>query len=115
MRELLHEDKPWGAYDRYTFNEVSTVKIIRVAPGSRLSLQCHKEREELWVALDDGLKVEIAGELHALQVDEEITVPKGAVHRMSNASEREARVLEISFGVFDEEDIERLEDDHGRV
>ena len=62
MRELLHEDKPWGGYDRYTLNEVSTVKIIRVAPGSRLSLQRHKEREELWVALDEGLEVEIAGE-----------------------------------------------------
>lgn len=68
MSELLHEDKPWGAYDRYTLNEVSTVKIIRVAPGSRLSLQHHKEREELWVALDEGLEVEIAGEVHALRV-----------------------------------------------
>lgn len=115
MRGLFHEDKPWGAFDRYTLNEASTVKIIRVAPGSSLSLQRHNKREELWVALDAGLKVEINGASRILQANEEITVPRGAMHRMSNVSRQEARILEISFGLFDEEDIERFEDDHDRV
>jgi mannose-1-phosphate guanylyltransferase/mannose-6-phosphate isomerase len=108
-------DKPWGTFDRYTLNEATTVKIIRVASGSRLSLQCHKKREELWVALDEGLKVEINGDSRTLQANEEITVPRGAMHRMSNVSGQNVRILEISFGVFDEEDIERFEDDHNRV
>lgn len=115
MRESFHEDKPWGAFDRYTLNEASTVKIIRVASGSRLSLQRHRQREELWVALDGGLKVEIDGESRLLRADEEIKVPRGAIHRASNVSEEDVRILEISFGAFDEEDIERFEDDHDRV
>lgn len=115
MRELFHENKPWGAFDRYTLNEASTVKIIRVAPGSRLSLQRHRHREELWVALDEGLQVEIEGECHILGTGEETTVPCGAIHRASNVSDQNARILEISFGSFDEEDIERFGDDYDRL
>lgn len=115
MSELLHEDKPWGAFDQYTFNEATTVKIIRVEPGNRLSLQRHGKREELWVALDPGLEVEIDGDVSSLEIEERVTIPCGAAHRMSNVSGHDARMLEISFGDFDEDDVERLEDDHGRV
>jgi mannose-6-phosphate isomerase len=37
------------------------------------------------------------------------------VHRLSTAGESEVRILEISFGEFDEEDIVRLDDVYGRV
>lgn len=115
MRDILHEDKPWGSFDQYTLNETSTVKIIKVRPGSRLSLQRHNKREELWIALDGGLDVEIDGDIRTLEAEERVVVPRGAVHRMGNASDRDLRMLEVSMGDFDEEDIERFEDDHNRV
>jgi mannose-6-phosphate isomerase len=37
------------------------------------------------------------------------------VHRLSSVGEREARVLEISFGEFDEDDIVRIDDVYGRA
>ena len=37
------------------------------------------------------------------------------MHRLSTAGESEVRILEISFGEFDEEDIVRLDDVYGRV
>jgi hypothetical protein len=36
-------------------------------------------------------------------------------HRLSSASDEPVRILEISFGEFDEDDIVRAEDAYGRV
>ena len=49
------------------------------------------------------------------ETGEKIFIPRGTVHRLSAAGEREVRILEISFGEFDEEDIVRLEDVYGRA
>ncbi len=111
----LKVDKPWGRFEQYTHNLPSTVKIITVEPGGRLSRQYHHRRDELWVVLDDGIEVELGGDVMRPQPGEELYIPRGTVHRLSGAGERAARVLEISFGEFDEEDIVRLEDVYGRA
>ena len=54
---IYEERRPWGGFRRYTHNQLSTVKIITVKPGEILSLQYHHHRDELWVALDEGLRV----------------------------------------------------------
>lgn len=114
MRKVFCSERPWGGFERYTHNETTTVKIIRVAANGRLSLQRHYHREELWTILDEGLKVEVEGRWWLPRAGDKIEVPQGALHRLSNVSDREARIMEISFGVFDEDDIERFEDDYHR-
>ena len=47
--EVIEDTRPWGRFEQFTHNEVSTVKLITVAPGQRLSLQVHEHRDELWV------------------------------------------------------------------
>jgi mannose-6-phosphate isomerase len=47
-------------------------------------------------------------------VGEELFIPRETVHRLFTEGE-EVRILEISFGEFDEEDIVRLDDVYGRV
>lgn len=114
MKTVQRTSKPWGTFEQYTLNQNSTVKVITVSPGSRLSLQRHRKREELWVVLDEGLEAEIEGEVQVPRRGERVLVPQGSAHRLANPSTSEVRVLEISFGNFDEDDIERLEDDYGR-
>ena len=106
--------KPWGAFEQFTANQISTVKILEVNPQQRLSLQSHQHREELWVALDDGVVTEINGIKRCLHKGDRIIVPKEAKHRLSSETEP-VRVLEISLGNFDENDITRYEDDFGRI
>ena len=108
-------DKPWGRFEQYTHNLPSTVKIITVAPGGKLSRQYHHHRDELWVALDEGATVQLGEDILKPRVGEKIFIPRGTVHRLSSSGEREVRILEISFGEFDEEDIVRLDDVYGRV
>ena len=108
-------DKPWGRFEQYTHNLTCTVKIITVAPGGKLSSQYHHHRDELWVVLDEGARIQLGEDVFEPEVGEELFIRRGTVHRLSSAGEGEVRILEISFGEFDEEDIVRLQDVYGRV
>jgi mannose-6-phosphate isomerase len=59
--------------------------------------------------------VELGTEVLDPHVGEELIIPRQTVHRLSAVGEQAVRILEISFGEFDEEDIIRLEDLYGRV
>ncbi|MBI4447504.1 phosphomannose isomerase type II C-terminal cupin domain [Candidatus Woesearchaeota archaeon] len=113
MGKTFVVNKPWGKFEQFALNEQTTVKILTLNPKGILSKQSHEKREELWVMLDDGLKVELDQKVLQPKKGEKIFIPKKVKHRLS--SEKGGRVLEISFGEFDEEDITRHEDVYGRV
>jgi mannose-6-phosphate isomerase len=106
--------RPWGHFELLVLNAPVSVKIISVEPGHRLSLQTHALRDEWWTALDDGLYVVVDGEREAFPKGEKMWIPSGTPHRVGNDGGGAARFLEIAFGCFDEDDIERLADDYPR-
>ena len=108
------EKRPWGKFEQFTHDEVSTVKIITVKPGCRLSLQYHNKREEFWRFLDNPAKVTIGKKTWKVKAGDEVFIPKKTLHRVEGLG-KEARWVEISFGKFDEKDIVRVEDDYGRI
>ncbi len=113
LARIYEEHRPWGAFRQFAHNEICTVKIITVAAGGVLSLQRHRGRDELWVVLDAGLQVEVGDVTAQPAPGEEFFIPRETVHRLSSVGP-EGRVLEVSFGVFDENDIERLQDVYER-
>ncbi len=112
--EVVTEHRPWGHFHRYVANEPVTVKTITVEAGQRLSLQRHDNRSELWQILDEPLQVVVGERQWLAQSGELIWVRRGCAHRISNPGAEAARVLEIAFGDFTEDDIERIEDDYTR-
>lgn len=112
--ETLISHRPWGTFEQLSLNRTSTVKVITVQPGSRLSLQRHQHRSELWQVLDGPMEVRVGDRTWTAGPDERVWVPAGALHRMGNPGGAPARVLEVAFGSFDEDDIERLQDDYDR-
>ena len=112
--KILLDKRPWGFFKQYAHNQQCTVKIITVTEGGVLSSQSHQNRDELWVVLDEGLKVELDGKAIYPKPGDEIVIPKKAVHRMS-CQKGACRVMEVSFGFFDENDIERYDDIYGRA
>ena len=106
--------REWGWFEQFTLNEVSTVKILTVDPGKRNSLQKHKWREEFWKVLEGHVHIWIGNKKIEAKRGDEFMIKKGQLHRLEGLS-KEAKVLEISFGKFDENDIERIEDDFGRA
>jgi len=107
-------DKPWGHDERFTFNEPSTVKIIKVIPGGKLSLQTHENREEFWRILSGNPLITVGENKVKAVPGDSFFITKGVMHRVE-AEEDEVALLEISFGAFDEEDIHRVEDVYGRA
>jgi mannose-6-phosphate isomerase len=101
-----HEDRPWGSFDRFTANELSTVKILHALPNSRLSLQRHAHRSEWWKVLEGEGFAEINGEHRNLSVGDEVEISVGVTHRIGSGD---------SGITWLENDIERLDDDFGRV
>jgi len=114
MKDFHFENRPWGNFEQFTHNEISTVKILEVKPHSKLSLQSHQKREELWIALTNNVIVQVGNQVKSLNEGEKIFIPKETQHRLV-AKEDKIKVLEISFGEFDENDNTRFEDDYGRV
>jgi mannose-6-phosphate isomerase len=108
------EPRPWGSENIFTVNEPSTVKILRLDPSKRMSLQKHAHRSEYWKVISGDGIIEESGEEREISTGDEIEVPVGATHRITGGTQGIA-VLEISIGPFDETDIVRIEDDFGRA
>lgn len=117
MEELSNyekEERPWGAFERFTLNEKTTVKIIVVAPGEAFSLQTHARRDEFWRVLSGSGTIRMNDAEMAAAAGDVFFIRRGTEHRASGGPEGLA-FLEIAFGEFDEGDITRLEDRYGRV
>ncbi|MFN3420317.1 MAG: phosphomannose isomerase type II C-terminal cupin domain [Armatimonadota bacterium] len=112
--EPLVVEKPWGRFIQYVLNEQVTVKILEVKAGEQLSFQSHNHRSELWVPLDEGACIQIDDQIIRPKPLEPVFIPVKAKHRLIG-EDKSYRVLEISFGYFDEEDIVRYEDKYGRI
>jgi mannose-6-phosphate isomerase len=114
--ELEHDVRPWGAYWVLEDAPTHKVKRIEVAPGSRLSYQRHEQRAEHWVVISGTAEVTVDGAVHVLEPGGAIDIPRGAAHRMKNPGVEPLVFVEVQLGdYFGEDDIERLEDDFGRV
>jgi mannose-6-phosphate isomerase len=122
--------RPWGSGEVFTTDENSSVRVITIDAAQKISFHRHLHRDELFVALDDGVGVDISddefedgvsGEFDrriesvVLEQGSRLLVPRGIWHRLHGPTAR-VRVLEIAFGAYDEEfDIDRLLDLYGRA
>ena len=113
-RKKYTEERPWGYFERFTFNETSTVKILTIKPGEHPSLQYHQKREEFWLVIKGNAIVKVGNKKTHAEEGNEFFIPKKAVHCVEAVND-EAKILEISFGEFDEKDIVRLKDKYGRA
>ncbi len=108
------EDRPWGNFERFTDNSLSTVKIITVNANQKLSLQSHTKRAEFWKVVGGSGIFQIGDERHNVSAGDEHNINIGEKHRMEAGNDGLV-VLEIATGTFEENDIVRYEDDYGRI
>jgi mannose-6-phosphate isomerase-like protein (cupin superfamily) len=108
------ETRPWGNFERFTQNELSTVKIITVNPHEELSLQYHEKRSEFWKILSGDPKITVGDRVIDAHPGGEFFELAKEKHRIA-AGDAPAVILEIAFGDFEEGDIVRIEDKYGRA
>ena len=107
------EERPWGNFEQYCHNEKCTVKIISVNPNEKLSLQYHHHRDEFWKIIEGKAKIVLGEETLNGKKGDEFFIPKKSKHRIMTEKSN-VKIMEISFGKFDENDIVRLEDKYKR-
>lgn len=108
--------RPWGTFQTVAKGLGFQVKELVVSPRAQLSLQRHRHRAEHWVVISGQAEITINNKVSQLGAQQSVDIPVGAVHRLANRAATPLRVVEVSFGSYlGEDDIERLEDDYGRV
>ncbi len=108
--------RPWGWFENICERPGFKVKRIGISPGRQLSLQRHRQRAEHWVVVTGTAWATVGEQAFELQVGQHADIALGQVHRLANRTALELEVVEVQFGlVLDEDDIERLQDDYGRL
>lgn len=116
MARLEEDHRPWGFYRVLADEPDHKVKRIVVYPGKRLSLQRHRLRAEHWYFLAGSGTVTRDDEEFLVGPARSVDIPRGALHRVRNTGEENLVFIEVQTGdSFSEDDIERIEDDFGRV
>jgi mannose-1-phosphate guanylyltransferase/mannose-6-phosphate isomerase len=108
--------RPWGSYREFARNLACTVWMVEMNPGEIGSLQAHKDFDELWIVLTEGALVQVGEAKWRPKALEEIWIPRGARHRLSNEhGTTPLRMFEVAYGDVRDEDKVRYEDKYGRV
>lgn len=128
------DKRPWGTIEILADSVHCSVRILTVEADKLLSFQRHLCRDELFVSIDENIGLEICSselsdfdpsknelveleEIKSLVLEkgDYILLPRGIWHRFKASKER-VRLLEVSFGLYDQNhDIERLHDAYGRT
>jgi mannose-1-phosphate guanylyltransferase/mannose-6-phosphate isomerase len=110
------EHRPWGSFTVLADEPDHKVKRIVVKPGQRLSLQRHKHRQEHWLIVSGEAVVTLDDNLVTIGPGQAVDIARGQVHRVENKGKEPLVFIEVQLGdYFGEDDIERLEDDYGRL
>lgn len=113
----MEEDhRPWGYYRVLGDEADHKVKRIVVYPGQRLSLQRHQHRSEHWYFLQGKAIVRNGDDEFPVEAGMSVNIPRGAWHRIGNTGDTDMVFIEVQQGDYlGEDDIERSEDDYGRI
>jgi mannose-6-phosphate isomerase len=116
QNSIEHTERPWGWYESISEAPGNKVKRIRVHPGQRLSLQKHAQRAEHWVVVLGTARITLDEREFDLQPGQHCDIAVGQVHRLANLTTEPVEIIEVQLGGYlGEDDITRLQDDHGRV
>ena len=109
-------EKPWGSFEILKSGKNFLVKKILINPGGVLSLQSHDHRSEHWIVAEGEAEVVIDDKILNLKENQNVFIPKGAVHRISNKTKMDLVIIEMWYGEkLDENDIKRYEDIYKRI
>ncbi len=109
-------ERPWGFFQVLMEKDSTKVKLIRVMPNQKLSLQKHKFRSEKWFVVQGKARVIREDEQFTLELGDSINIEKKQKHSLENLESFPLEIIEIQTGDYlGEDDIVRLEDIYGRA
>ena len=111
----MRVERPWGWYEELLEAPGYKVKRLLVRQGLQLSLQRHHHRSESWTVVEGDGQLLCGETWFEAQPGRMLQIPCGEVHR-ARGGQADLVILEVQHGDWiSEDDIERLQDDFGRV
>ena len=111
----MRVERPWGWYENLLEAPGYKVKRLMVRSGCQLSLQRHRHRSESWTVVAGNGALLCGERWHDASPGLMLTIPNGERHRARGGTE-DLVILEVQHGeLLREDDIERFQDDYGRV
>jgi len=108
--------RPWGKYVNLFEGNNFLVKELTVNSKSSISLQKHFHRSEHWLIIQGKPKITINNKKFFKKQNENVFIPKGAVHRIENYFKKPVKIIEVQTGsILRESDILRFHDVYGRI
>jgi len=108
--------RPWGKYTNLFRGKNFLIKELYVKPKGILSLQKHFHRSEHWLITKGTPKITLNKKKFTKNINENIFIPSGAIHRIENPNKKPVKIIEAQLGsVLKETDIIRYQDIYGRV
>lgn len=109
-------ERPWGYYRVLEWQKNYILKHIVISIDSKISLQLHLLRNELWYVYRGTGLVTLGDMKFMIFPDNIILIPRNHIHRLENISNMPLQILELQEGDYiDENDIIRIDDAYGRV
>ncbi len=111
-----NDERPWGNWRVIDTGPQHIVKLIKVHPGRRFSLQIHNHRSEHWLVVEGSGEATIGGDLIKIEQGRHVFIPSDTKHRIHNTGSGPLVFVEVQFGkLLNEADVVRIEDDYGRI
>ncbi len=107
--------RPWGWWKNLFQGSGYIAKVITIKKGEQLSLQRHQYRSETWIIASGEGEIFANGIWQKTRLGKCVHIPVQSIHR-AKATTEDLVIIEVQFGKkLSEKDIERFEDDYGRV
>lgn len=116
VREIIaYDERPWGGWVLLS----AGFKVLVCVAGKRLSLQLHHRRSELWIIRSGVAHITLGVDDEMEERDlgsgsDPLLIKRETLHRLE-ARATNVVLIEMYFGEYQEDDLVRIEDDHGRV
>ena len=108
--------RPWGKYVNLFSGKGFLIKELFVKPKGILSLQKHFHRSEHWIITQGRPKITLNNKKFIKNVNENIFIPLGAIHRIENPYIKPVKIIEAQIGsILKESDIVRYKDVYNRI
>lgn len=108
--------RPWGSFENVRHGIGFLIKILKIKPYNKISLQYHNHRSEHWVITRGKATIDLEGKQFILEEKKSIFIEPRQKHRISNLTSSMLEIVEVQIGSnLDEKDIVRLDDIYGRA
>ena len=110
-------NRPCGSFTTLQSGPSFKIERIEVNPLKSLSLQSHKYRSEHWVVIEGEAEVTNQDKKFRIKTNQSTFIAQGSKHRLHNPLENQVlKIIEVQSGSYlGEDDIERFEDQFGRL